>query len=338
MKNILAFRSELMGFSILWIMLYHSTMQFKGVFEFLAVVNRIGYTGVDIFFFLSGIGLTFSLLKNADIKAFYKKRVVRIVPTYWLFIIGAFLFFSLVNKHFVSSLGMSLLGLDFLLEGSFQIWFVPSILICYAFFPFYFKASIRFGYYQTFLFTCLLVALGCLLISNTTLSYLLIFIIRIPIFLLGCVMALQYTKTNRTPLDNKAFNALLFVAAAVLFVLVFESFEKDIKWQYGLFWYPSVLMALPICLLMSGLFSMLKQLGVNLNFLRFLGTYSLEIYLVHLAVYWFDNPLSKLISAWDPYNVITYTVLILVSVFLAFCLSRTISLGFNILSLANKTK
>lgn len=61
-EDISAYRSALMGVAILWIMFYHSALN-------LPILNN-GYLGVDIFFFLSAIGLCYSFEKNSDYRFF----------------------------------------------------------------------------------------------------------------------------------------------------------------------------------------------------------------------------------------------------------------------------
>lgn len=78
------YRTELMGLAIVMVVFHHLTLRTsagllgKG-YMFLRVT---GAMGVDIFLFLSGLGLFYSFRKNPDIKAFYKKRLIRIIPTY----------------------------------------------------------------------------------------------------------------------------------------------------------------------------------------------------------------------------------------------------------------
>ena len=91
-KHISTYRSELMGYSILWIMMLHFTFtQVKP----LGFVAQYGFAGVEIFMMVSGFGLFFSLDKDASLKRFYKKRLLRIFPTYY--ILG--IFWSLLLYH-----------------------------------------------------------------------------------------------------------------------------------------------------------------------------------------------------------------------------------------------
>ena len=55
-------RSAIMGFAILWIMLFHLHVSVD--FTPFMIIKRLGYGGVDIFLFLSGFGLYYSCSKE----------------------------------------------------------------------------------------------------------------------------------------------------------------------------------------------------------------------------------------------------------------------------------
>lgn len=78
--SISKYRTQLMGFAMLWIMIYHIGIDVT----FLNPITRSGYLGVDIFIFLSAYGLYHGFKKYSSIKIFYKKRILRILPTYYL--------------------------------------------------------------------------------------------------------------------------------------------------------------------------------------------------------------------------------------------------------------
>ena len=80
-KDLSIYRSELMGWSILWIMMLHFTFnQIKP----LGFISQYGFAGVDIFLFVSGFGLFHSLDKDDNLVRFYRKRLLRIFPTYYI--------------------------------------------------------------------------------------------------------------------------------------------------------------------------------------------------------------------------------------------------------------
>ena len=72
-NDISAYRSELMGWSILWIMMLHFTFnQIKP----LGFIAQYGFAGVDIFLFVSGFGLFYSLDKDDNLVSFYRKMLL----------------------------------------------------------------------------------------------------------------------------------------------------------------------------------------------------------------------------------------------------------------------
>ena len=79
------YRSCIMAVAIIFIVLFHSAIEGNNsVTRFLV---QVGYGGVDIFFFLSGIGIWYSIEKNNDKLSFYKRRLQRLLPAYVPFII-----------------------------------------------------------------------------------------------------------------------------------------------------------------------------------------------------------------------------------------------------------
>lgn len=63
-KTLSKYRGVLMGFAILWVMYFH--IPIKSVTEVGWFIHRIGFYGVDIFLFLSGLGVYFSLTKAPE--------------------------------------------------------------------------------------------------------------------------------------------------------------------------------------------------------------------------------------------------------------------------------
>lgn len=74
-------RTILMCIAILAVVFYHLAL--RGI-----PIGRlnIGYAGVDIFMLLSGYGIGKSLMKNS-VGQFYKNRIIRILPLWFLMIL-----------------------------------------------------------------------------------------------------------------------------------------------------------------------------------------------------------------------------------------------------------
>ncbi|MCY1635507.1 acyltransferase family protein [Marinifilum sp. D737] len=76
---------HLRAIAIILVMIFHYG---RGIPDWLEPIKRIGWTGVDLFFVLSGYLIGFQLLKEfkgnskINLKRFYMKRLFRIVPAY----------------------------------------------------------------------------------------------------------------------------------------------------------------------------------------------------------------------------------------------------------------
>lgn len=76
------YRNELYGISILWIILFHG-LQFKNFslsneLKILDGIIKHGNCGVEIFLFLTGISLYYSLKSHDNLRIFYINRLKRI--------------------------------------------------------------------------------------------------------------------------------------------------------------------------------------------------------------------------------------------------------------------
>ena len=71
-----------MGAAIVFIILFHVPLARGDAFFGL---RRCGNIGVDMFLFLSGVGLWYSWVRTPSFRQFYKRRLLRIFPT-WLVI------------------------------------------------------------------------------------------------------------------------------------------------------------------------------------------------------------------------------------------------------------
>ena len=76
------YRGELMGAAMLFIVLFHVDLPRYDLYYGL---RRCGNVGVDMFLFLSGIGLWYSWSKNTSLRQFFLNRYIRIYPA-WLIV------------------------------------------------------------------------------------------------------------------------------------------------------------------------------------------------------------------------------------------------------------
>lgn len=94
--------------------------------------------GVPVFLILSGFLYG---KKEAVGEKFYRKRLCKIIPEFWVFILCAIGAYMLVKGYSfsVSELARLIAGLPNHIAGLQHIWFVSTILLCYAITPFIYK-------------------------------------------------------------------------------------------------------------------------------------------------------------------------------------------------------
>ncbi|MCK5889410.1 MAG: acyltransferase [Methylococcales bacterium] len=327
-NNLSQYRSELMGLAILWIMLFHSSITIPVSYTSLRAIKWTGYAGVDIFFLLSGIGISFSLSKSTSILIFYCKRVLRIIPLFWIFLLLILIKRLIASEITLNNINLlaPFFGIDFFIFGTLHYWFIPSILICYLFAPLYKQSLNDFNNGEILLIFTVITLTISFLIINTPLSHLLIFTIRLPVFALGLYIGnllLADSKNTGYWFNNTAINSSIFTLsfAALIAVLLHPNF--DYKSEIGLWWYPTIMMAFPASMLTAYL---LKKCPTSiLKILAYFGTYSLELYLIHTVV--FDavshSPLRHL--AWNMYRVPEFILSIIGSLIAAKLLSDLVN-------------
>jgi peptidoglycan/LPS O-acetylase OafA/YrhL len=146
-SNLLDLLNFAKGIGIAWIFLAHCDLL------------NVGWQGVHLFIVLSGLGLTYSGLTKAKAtnwKDWYRKRLRRILPAYWLVVLGGYAAFAgllmLQGNNLIQALwaGKQILFFDMTLLKNFHyevistfpnvsLWFVPFIVSFYLLFPWLYR-------------------------------------------------------------------------------------------------------------------------------------------------------------------------------------------------------
>ena len=233
-----------------------------------------GY-GVDIFLILSGFGITYSRLKkdslghNENWISFYKRRFLRIVPTY-LAIAAAF---YAISCNSVAEFFYNLSLLNFIREGKRDFWYIFAILICYLLFPVFYelrkKIDFRillfvFAFIGGIITLIIMVSLpGCY--DNWEIA-----LWRFPCFWMGCYYGvLIYTKKVKEFYILTGIFTLLGIVLCAYFGLIRNVF---------IFLSPCVMLIL--CFLIEVLHVEGNVIG---KILSCFGNVSLELYLIHVS-------------------------------------------------------
>lgn len=264
-KDISTYRSELMGWAILWIMMLHFTFTQITPLGFLA---QYGFAGVDIFMFVSGFGLYFSLDKDSNISHFYKRRLLRIFPTYY--ILGIFASILLYNDSVVTYFfRYSTIG--FWTGGVYGEWYIPSIVFLYLLAPLFKTLYHKKLYIITISICCICLLASYYLITNEYITkgephFFLLY--RIPAFIFG--MACAYWKKNN--ISEKYYYSIL-LAGIPFFILLFPCHHEIYNFKYF-----SLIFLHPLFILC---FTFISKLTSPVNpLISSVGKASLEIYII----------------------------------------------------------
>lgn len=132
------YRQELMGIATILILICHSVGNNVAIPFPLNKLFALGTCGVDVFFFLSGFGLYYSLLKKSSLLQWYKKRYVRILVPYLIISIIGFIDFC-INQPYVFGEYLYRLSLLSFWTDHNVAWFLAVIIPFYAITPLLYK-------------------------------------------------------------------------------------------------------------------------------------------------------------------------------------------------------
>ena len=280
LANISRYRGELMGVAMLFIILFHVSLNRSDPFFGL---RRCGNVGVDMFLFLSGVGLWYSWTKTPSLKYFFTRRYLRIYPA-WLFMaclyyIPDYLHHGGHSTSVVDLIGDIAINWDFWLHDELTFWYIPAIMMLYTFAPFYMMLIRRYPIYR---WLPLLMVLWCVMVQwvlpiHAAVGHIEIFWSRVPIFFIGINMG-QYVKEKHT-LPGSSVWLLL-----VIFLTTFGTclyLEQERHGLFPLFVERMIYIPFTITAIMV-LNRMFRHTPKAFNaFCRLVGAISLEAYLIH---------------------------------------------------------
>lgn len=269
-------RKPLMGVAIMLIMLFHSGWLLNN--PSMDSIFRNGDCGVEMFAVLSGIGCSFSLKRNSSVLQFYKRRLLKILPTFVILALlyGLYLYFKKGAswKHVVSlSIGFATF------RGDITFWFVSYILICYLLAPF--LISIRNKINKPFISTLIVCAISEVLYlflkDRIIQSY--VWTLRFPAFTLGIDIA-SFTFSNITSSKGKCKSSLSLAIIELIILISILSLSRYCD-TYEARYFCYLIMNVPIMIVLGNLIERAELLRKSLSFI---GTLTFEIYLLHAVI------------------------------------------------------
>ena len=281
--KISTYRGQLMGFAIIIVMLFHMAVPRSSSWYGLV---RMGNLGVDIFFFLSGVGLWYSWSKNPDLQRFYFNRIIRIYPA-WLIIAGYYFVsrFDFAHATFdgwVNLIMQVFFNWNFWRFDELTFWYVPATMMMYFFAPFYMEAVRRNPACRWLVAFPLM---WCIMVQYITpihnaVGHIEIFWSRVPIFCLGINMAELIRSKTRLTADSWIFiiAAFIFSLGACVWLEQMRHGRFPLYTERMLY----IVLAITTVIIMSQVFDVLSHIrGIN-TAIGFVGGISLEIYLLHV--------------------------------------------------------
>ena len=256
------------------------------------------YGGVDLFFFLSGVGCFFSWRRDRDPAAFLRRRALRILPSYLPFILVWLTLQAAKSGITPTAVLANLLGVQGFvkLEPAFN-WYVSALWLSYLLTPWLAALAERCDT-KPRAFAALA---GLLLLSAAFWGdrELIILMTRLPVFLAGMLFAAESERREAlTRTETVLLLALIPVGAVLLWE--FAKYWPDRLWSCGLHWYPFLLIAPGACLAIAAAASALERFRAGRALNRaagFVGGYTFEIYLTHFLLPQLPAPIFLLCTA-----------------------------------------
>jgi len=286
LKKILESKKIIMGIAIIMIMIFHCNLPDLNV----NIIKSNLFIGVDIFLFVSGLGIAQSLKKSKSIKQFYKRRFMRIVPiTIPLIIILGYLMLLYDTEFTITDFYHHSFFIHlFLWSGKNPtfLWYLPAILI------YYFLSPIVYNFYTkrndkikaTIIILIVILLTTIITLPPGILNHFNFITNRALIYFIGLLYGIRI-------IDNKNINIweLIFYISMSMLSLGIIVYTK-----YNSFTGSNLIKILSfipitilICITISYLFDYLKKKNsfVKGKIFEIMGSYTLIIYTTHEAFY-----------------------------------------------------
>ena len=352
LADVSRYRGELMGIAMILIVLFHVPLGRGDAFFGL---HRIGNVGVDMFLFLSGMGLWFAWRKNrlsplplpvregseysqgsekqatqGGVKQaerdttplphregqggesawgrFYLRRFARIMPAWLimacLFYVPDFLGARKYSQSLIDLIGDVTINWDFWLHDELTFWYIPATMVLYLVAPFYMELIRRWPIYRWLpvLMVMWCVAVQWVIPIHQAVGHLEIFWSRVPIFFIGVNMGELVRRKDR--LDGSALWLLLLMFVAAFSASLY--LEQVRHGKFPLFAERMIYIPLTVCGILL-ICQLLRRVPARLlRAMAFVGTVSLETYLIH--VHFVMKPIAQYHLGYWPTCLLTIAI------------------------------
>ena len=268
------YRAELMGIAAMLIIICHAYANGVEMSIPMQKILCMGGHGVDMFLFLSGMGLTCSLenvKSKGNLLDWYKRRYIRILIPYLLFAIPFYAIIVLLEKQTVLDYFLKVSTLSYWING-WGLWYVAMLIPLYLLTPIIVRlvtgnnGIVWLG--VLILFSALFAMVPVQ--EKSALRNVQFCIERLPSFCLGIYMWRAIREAKKISLW--VVLVIPIVVYAVLYVL-----NHTLCTHFSLFW----LLSLPLLTISS----LLLKRGCGLRLISgFMGDISLESYCTNVII------------------------------------------------------
>lgn len=318
------YRTEIMGFACIWIMLSHNFCIWPESMGWYWVkrIFQFGNLGVELFLIVSGIGLYFAWQNRKSLGQFYQRRYVRLLIPYFLIAVPYWIWLDL---H-VGGLDWSCFLLDFTqlslpFRGVITTWYIPASAVFYLLFPLIYYVQngtwaplegvpIRKISRETRTVLLMLAAFALLIavrqLARPVYEHCEIAISRAIIFVVGVYLGRLVMQKAEIP--------GWCVLASGCFICMYFPF-REMNGLYD-FWIrlSYIPFGLSVCIFVTWVLNWQTSLMLWLRrLLCFFGKRSIELYLSHVLlknVYLHYKP----VDLWDRHGILSYMLVVIAAV------------------------
>ncbi len=301
------YRTELMGFAAILIIVCHAPANGVVVSAFLDRLLRWGGIGVDMFLFLSGVGMYFSLKKKQSLKHWYYHRYMRILVPFIVFSLPYYLFRALHDGDSFFTFLCNITTISFWLrhEGA---WFVAMLIPLYCITPYLAKLidNCQCRVIRA-LFLCIIFIALYLLIpsSDAIVKNIQMCLSHVPSYIGGYLIGKDVYERNNV----SKWMLWTSIFCGGLYIILFPVHVQK-NW---------LLMPIAV-LLLSSLLDIISTNKKIMTILYFMGGVSLESYLsnIYLPVVLRKIGIQEIIHSIDDSNYLNYLLVIIVGLIIAY--------------------
>ncbi|MDO4189808.1 MAG: acyltransferase [Lachnospiraceae bacterium] len=244
-KKLLSYRNIWMTIAIIGAVTFH--MNPIGNNAAVHLFQKIGYGGVDIFLFASGIGCYYSYGRDHDPISFVKRRMLKILPMYFL-ALGIYFF----RHESVTAVEKIANVLSYSFFGGFGHcfnWYIAMMWLTYILVPYVFdfinSGKKRVSRYAILFIIALLMGISFIGNDNMLIAF-----SRMPIFIVGMCMG-DYLSSHEK-INGYAILGMTLVSMVMMVMLVkLLDMYPDTAWSYGIYWFPYIVITPGLCFAIS---------------------------------------------------------------------------------------